>query len=138
MNVKRLAAIDMHGARGTTRRRRIITAEFAAGTIGAVAFGIWQICAVSSLGGQLFGAWMVGAGLNYAPLAAYAIMLRRPGALESELAGTDTGRELRRYGLWQFWAVVPLALVGFTVRDILSSSIPRQRGARLRDGRRLL
>jgi hypothetical protein len=119
MNVRRLAAIDMHGARGTMRRRRIITAEFIGGTIIAVAFGIWQLCAVDSPGGQAFGAWIVGAGLNYAPLAGYAIMLSRPGALEAELEGTDTVREMRRYSLWQFWAVVPLALVGFAVRDLV-------------------
>lgn len=133
MNVRRLAAIDMHGTRGTMLRRRIIAAEFIAGTIGAVAFGTWLICAANSLGGQLFGAWVVGAGLNYAPLAAYAIRLSRPGALEAELAGTDTARELRRYGLWQFWAVVPLALAGFTVRDVLIGSPSRQRGNQARD-----
>jgi hypothetical protein len=133
MNVRRLAAIDMHGTSGTMRRRRVIAAEFIAGTVAAVAFGSWQLCAVASPGGQLFGAWLVGAGLNYAPLAVYAVMLSRPGALEAELAGTDTARELRRYTLWQFWAVVPLALVAFTIRDILTRSLARQRGNQIRD-----
>lgn len=88
MNVRRLTAIDMYGTRGTTRRRRIVMAEF----------------------------------------IAYAIRLSRPGAVEAELADTDTGRELRRYSLLQFWAPVPLALVGFAVRDILTSRIVQQRG----------
>jgi hypothetical protein len=136
MNVRRLAAIDMHGTRGTVRRRRIITAEFIAGTIGAVAFGIWQLCAVASLGGQLFGAWLVGAGLNYAPLAAYAVVLSPPGAIEVELAGIDTGRELRRYGLWQFWAAVPLALVIFAARDVFAGGTSRHGGTRRGTGAR--
>ena len=41
MSVRRLAAIDMYGAQGTTRRRRIILAEFVAGVVALVAFGIW-------------------------------------------------------------------------------------------------
>jgi hypothetical protein len=127
VNVRRFAAIDMYGTRGTTWRRRIITAEFIAGAIGMVAFGIWLACDATSLGGRLFGVWAVGAGLNYAPLAAYAIRLSRPGAVEAELAGTDTGRELRRYSLLVFWIAVPLALVGFAVRDVLTSRVLRQR-----------
>jgi hypothetical protein len=115
MNVRRLAAIDMHGARGATRRRRIILAEFAAGVVVAVAFGIWLAAYASSLGGHLFGIWMIGAGLNYAPLAAYAIALSRPGALSAELAGVDTGRELRRYSVLQLWILVPLSLVVLAV-----------------------
>jgi hypothetical protein len=58
----------------------------------------------------VLGIW-IGAGLNYAPLAAYAIALSRSGALNSELAGVDTGRELRRYSVLQLWIFVPLSLV---------------------------
>jgi hypothetical protein len=111
MNVRRLAAIDMYGARGTTRRRRIILAEFAAGAVVAVAFGIWLTAYASGLGGRVLGIWIIGAGLNYAPLAAYAIALSRPGAHNAELAGVDTGRELRRYSVLQLWIFVPLSLV---------------------------
>lgn len=121
MNVRRLAAIDMYGTRGTMRRRRVITAELILTTIGAVALGIWLTWNAPGLGGRLFGMWAIGVGLNYAPLAAYAITLSRPGAIGAELDGIDTSRELRRYGLLQFWAAVPLALAGLTVRDILTS-----------------
>ena len=110
MNVRRLAAIDMYGARGTTRRRRIILAEFVAGAVGLVVFGSW-LAAYASGAGRVLGIWMIGAGLNYAPLARYAIALSRPGALDAELAGVDTGRELRRYSVLQLWIVVPLSLV---------------------------
>jgi hypothetical protein len=33
------------------------------------------------------------------------------------LAGVDTNRELRRYGVLQLWIFVPLALVAFALRD---------------------
>jgi len=115
VNVRRLAAIDMYGTRGTTRRRRIILAEFVAGVVVAVALGTWLVAEASGLGGRLFGIWMIGAGLNYATLAAYAIALSRSGALSVELAGVDTGRELRRYSVLQLWILVPLSLVVLAV-----------------------
>jgi hypothetical protein len=111
VNVRRLAAIDMYGARGATRRRRVILAEFIAGAVVMVAFGVWLAAFSPGLGGRMLGIWIVGSGLNYAPLAAYAIALSRPGALEAELAGVDTGRELRRYSVLQLWIFVPLSLV---------------------------
>jgi hypothetical protein len=113
VDVRRLAAIDMYGASGTLRRRRIILAEFIAGLAVMVTLGIWLIVGASSPGTRVFGIWLAGAGLNYAPLAAYAMLLRRPGALESELAGVETGRELRRYSVGQLWILVPLSLVAF-------------------------
>ena len=120
VNVRRLAAIDMYGTRGTRRRRRIILMEFTAGVVASVAFGIWLVANASGVSSRLFGIWMIGAGLNYAPLAAYAIALTRPGALDAELADVDTGRELRRYSVLQFWIFVPLSLVAFAARTAVS------------------
>ena len=116
MNVKRLAAIDMYGSRGTVRRRRIIQAEFTAGLAVTVALGIWLAIEASGLGVRIFGIWLIGAGVNYAPLAAYAMLLSRPGALEAELAGVDSGQELRRYSVLQLWILVPLSLVAMTAQ----------------------
>ena len=99
MNVRRLAAIDMYGTQGTGRRRRITLAEFVAGVAVSVAFGTWLVAYAPGSGSRILGIWMIGAGLNYAPLAAYAIGLSRPGALSAELAGVDAGRELRRYSV---------------------------------------
>ena len=62
-------------------------------------------------GGRLLGLWLIGAGLNYAPLAVYANAPSRPGALDAELAGVDTDIEIRRYGVFQVWILVPLSLV---------------------------
>jgi hypothetical protein len=110
-SVRQLAAIDMYGAAGTLRRRRIILAEFIGASVALLALGGWIAAAGAGLGGRLLGIWMIGAGLNYVPLAGHAIMLSRPGALQAELAGVDTARELRRYSIVQLWIVVPLALV---------------------------
>ena len=116
VDVRRLAAIDMHGSSGAMRRRRIILAEFAVGTVGLVALGSWVAAASADLGGRLLGIWMIGAGLNYAPLTGYAVALSRPGALEAELAGVDIGRESRRYGVLQLWILVPLSLAVAALR----------------------
>ncbi|WP_328534487.1 hypothetical protein OG836_10890 [Micromonospora zamorensis] len=126
MNVRRLAAVDMHGTRGTARRRRIILAEFLVGVVAMVALGIWLLASSSSLGSRAIGLWFTGAGLNYAPLSIHAIALTRPGALDAELTGVDVDRELRRYTVLQLWVFVPLALVVFAVRDALA----RRRAAR--------
>lgn len=120
MNVRRLAAIDMYGARGAPRRRRIILAEFIAGAVVMAAVGVWLAAFSSGLGGRVLGWWMAGSGLNYVPLAAYAIALSRSGALDTELAGVDTGRELRRYSVRQFWIFVPLSLVVLAVLSAFS------------------
>jgi hypothetical protein len=111
----------MYGTQGTMRRRRIIVAEFVVGLVVMEAFGAWLLMSSSSLGSRALGVWLIGAGLNYAPLAAHAIGLSRPGALDLELTGVDTGRELRRYGVLQLWVLVPLSLVAFAVRDALPS-----------------
>ncbi|NYH40798.1 hypothetical protein HNR22_000525 [Micromonospora jinlongensis] len=126
MNVRRLAAVDMHGTRGTARRRRIILAEFLVGVVAMVALGIWLLASSSSLGSRAIGLWFTGAGLNYAPLSIHALALMRPGALDAELTGVDIDRERRRYTVLQLWVFVPLALVVFGIRDALA----RRRAAR--------
>jgi hypothetical protein len=115
MNVRRFAAVDMWGRRGTIRRRRIILAEFVIGAACGVALGGWAVTS-QALGGQIFGAWFIGVGLNYVPLAAYAAALSRAGALDAELADVDVGREIRRYTVFQALLLVPLALVVLSLR----------------------
>ena len=75
VNVRRLAAIDMHGTRGTARRKRIVLAEFTAALAATVALGTWLVIGASGLGTRTLGIWLISAGLNYAPLAAFAISL---------------------------------------------------------------
>ncbi|WP_194904192.1 hypothetical protein [Catenulispora rubra] len=117
MDVRRLAAIDIFGTRGTRRRRRIVLTEFIGGAIATAAFGIWLLASSSGFGAQVFALWLLGAGANYVTLTAYAFALSRPGALDTELAGVDTDRELHRYSALQVWIIVPLSLVVFTLRD---------------------
>lgn len=78
----------MYGTRGTTRRRRIVLAEFVAGVVAAAAFGSWLVVGACGLGGHLLGIWMIGVGLNYAPLAAHAIALSRPVALDATMSSS--------------------------------------------------
>lgn len=114
IDARRLAALDMWGSSGTNRRRRLIRAEFFLGTLGCTGLGIYAL--VTGSGWMLaLGAWLVGAGINYIPLAAHAQSLARPGALEAELRDADLPRDLRRAGVQQFWIAVPLAVALFAL-----------------------
>ena len=119
VNVRRLAAIDMYGVSGSARRRRVILAEFIIGVIGMVGFGVWVSTNASDITSRMVGLWLVGAGLNYVPLAVYAVILSQRGALEAELAGADTRSELRRYGVLQLWILVPLSLIAVELQAVI-------------------
>jgi len=116
LDVRRLAALGMHGVTGTRRRRGLIRAEYVAGAVAGAGLGIWVAVAATTVGWQLVGAWVVGISANYAALAWQAALLSRPGALEAELADVDLGRDLRRYSVLQFWIVIPLLLAVLAVR----------------------
>jgi len=109
VNVRRLAAVDMWGTKGSLRRRGIIRLEFWAGAVGCVLLGALTL-ATSAGWGLILGAWLVGVGINYIALVIAAESLSRPGALEAELAGTDLMKEIRRTGVRQFWIAIPLAV----------------------------
>jgi hypothetical protein len=116
MDVRRLAVVDMYGTRGTQRRRRIILAEFVISCLGGIAIGLWLLVAGSNVAFMVFGALIIGIGLNYAPLLVYAIQFSRRGALEAEVADVDVTAELRRYSVWQMWVFLPLAFVVLDVQ----------------------
>jgi hypothetical protein len=109
VNVRRLAALDMWGTAGTRRRRRLIRVEFLAGALGCTGLGL-AVLVTGSGWMTLLGIWLVGAGINYVPLAREAQSLSKPGALEQELDGLDLRRELRSAGVRQFWIAIPLAV----------------------------
>ena len=114
IDVRRLAALDMHGARGTRRRRRLILAEFVLGAVGGAALGIWAL----TWGGGVavvLGVWLLGLAVNYLPLAAHVLALWRPGRLEAELAGVDLRAELRHYTRAQLWVLVPFWVAGLAL-----------------------
>lgn len=43
-----------------------------------MAFGGWLMASACGPGGRILAIWIIGAGLNYAPLTACAIALSRP------------------------------------------------------------
>jgi hypothetical protein len=111
LDVRRLAAVDMWGGRGTRRRRAIILAEFVLGATIGPALGLLLAITGSTLGWRVLGAWIAGACLNYVPLALHAISLFPGRRLEAELSGVDVRGELRYYTGAQLWIAVPLLLV---------------------------
>lgn len=121
VNVRRLAAIDMYGSKGAPRRATIILIEFAIGAGAITLFGLWLATLASGVPGWLLAIWIIGIGTNYVPLVTYAVALKGPGQLSSELSGVDTAREIRRYGLLQLWILIPFSLLLFTLADLRST-----------------
>ncbi|HEY7266275.1 MAG TPA: hypothetical protein VH501_01145 [Solirubrobacterales bacterium] len=123
IDVRRLAAVDMYGAAGSRIRRRVILAEFLLGAVIGSALGLFVLVAT---GGWMavFGAWLLGACLNYVPLSLHALDLSRPGALERELRGVEVRAELRHYTKAQIWLFVPLVLVVLAIAQRRGLSNP--------------
>jgi ABC-type Fe3+-siderophore transport system permease subunit len=110
LDVRRLAALDMHGLAGARMRRRVILAEFVLGAVGCIVIGLLTATRAPGTGWRVIGVWLAGIGVNYVALALHAMSLSRTGALDAELAGVAVGSELRRYTYLQLWIVVPLLL----------------------------
>jgi hypothetical protein len=123
IDVRRLAAVDMYGSAGSRIRRRVILAEFVLGAVVGCALGVYGLVGTDGWT-QFFGAWILGACLNYVPLAAHAVDLSRPGALERELHGVDVRAELRHYTKAQLWLFVPLTLVVLAIAQRRGLSNP--------------
>ena len=107
LDVRRLAAVDMYGRRGGRRRRRLILAGFVLAAIDIPLLGLAIVLAASSAPRVLLGAYLIGVGLNYVPLALHAICLSRASRLDAELAGA----ELRRYTAQQLSIAIPLLVL---------------------------
>jgi hypothetical protein len=114
LDVRRLAALDMHGTRGTRRRRQVILAEFVLGTIGGAALGGWALT-WGGVGGVGVGIWLLGLAANYLPLTAHVLALWRPEALRAELEGADVPGELHHYTRVQGWVLVPFWIAGLAL-----------------------
>lgn len=107
LDVRRLAALDLHGWSGSRRRRRLIMFEFVLAVAVGLGLGVSALVAAGNPGVRVLGVAMVGIGLNYVALTVHALGLSRPGALDAELAGIDLGPQLKRYTLLALWLVVP-------------------------------
>jgi hypothetical protein len=110
MEPRRLAALDMWGTAGGSRRRKVIQAEFVLGAIGCTVLGVAALVTAETTIWFVVGVWLLGAGVNYVPLALYAHALAAPGRLEAEIGDADVRSELRRAGIQQFWIAVPFAV----------------------------
>jgi hypothetical protein len=117
MNVRRFAAIDMHGLADSTSRRRLILSKFILGATLSIVLGAFVFLTADSLFWTVFGLWLIGIGFNYVPLAVYAIGFTPTGALQRELAGVDIPTELQRYAGLQTWVFLPLVLVYLAIRQ---------------------
>jgi hypothetical protein len=111
IDVRRLAAIDMYGRHGSKRRRRLVLAEFVLAAIDIPLLGLAFVLAASSAPRVLLGAYLIGVGLNFVPLALHAISMSRAGRLGTELAGVDVAAELRRYTAKQLFIGIPLLVL---------------------------
>jgi hypothetical protein len=80
LDVRRVAAADMYGTSGSSRRRRAIRAEFLIGAVACIAFGAASL-ALGHGWGRPVGAWLACLGLNYVPLAASARAQERSGVV---------------------------------------------------------
>lgn len=114
-DVRRMAALDLHGMAGRLWRRRLIGAEFVVATAGCLGLGLWLAVFATPAGTRVLGVWLAGVGVNYAALTVQAASLWGRGALAAELTGVDVPAELRRYSVAQFWLVVPLLFAALAV-----------------------
>jgi hypothetical protein len=118
IDVRRLAAVDMHGSAGARWRRWVILAEFVAGVVGIALIAALLLRSGAGVGTTVVAVWLLCVAANYLPLALHALSLIRPGALTAELAGVDVGAELRHYTGAQFWVLVPFVLAVLAIRQI--------------------
>ena len=111
IDVRRLAAIDMYGRHGSKRRRRLVLAEFVLAAIDIPLLGLAIVLAASSAPRVLLGAYLIGVGLNFVPLALHGISMSRASRLGTELADVDVAAELRRYTAKQLFIGIPLLVL---------------------------
>jgi hypothetical protein len=120
LSVRRLAAIDMYGAKGRLLRRRLILLEFVAAVPVCLFLAGLLILEGNSVALRIIGIWIALMGANYVPLAIYAIDFSRGPRLLDELKAVDTRQELRYYSVAQFWVLMPLLFVLLALRESLA------------------
>ena len=111
IEIRKLAAVDLAwlGA-------RIIVPEYVLGVAAPLAFGLVSLAGGLPSGSWfqiVFGLWLLGIGVNYAPLLLYALAIVRAGAVEAE--GRPEIVRARRYGTQQVVILVPLLVVALAI-----------------------
>jgi len=117
-SVRRFAALDMHGLSGSTRRRRLITAEF---ILGTVALGLFAALLLAN-DSLVWGLIVLGVGLNYACLAICAVQLFPAGRLARQVEGVDLRAEARHYAFAQLLLLVPGLILLVFVAEVQNFS----------------
>lgn len=114
-DVRRFAALDLHGANGSVVRRRVVVTEFALSAGLGIGLSAFALGSLSPMG--LLSLCILGIGLNYAALAVHAVALARGGRLARELSGVDVPRALRSATLMQVVLLVPYAVFVLAIRQ---------------------
>lgn len=116
LDVRRLVAVDLHGWKGTRRRRLIVLAEFVGGAVLGLALGLWVELAAGNVGwGLLLGIWLIGVGANYVALTLNALPLLGQAALTNEVGSLDLSQLLKRYRVRSLWLVAPFLVAVLAV-----------------------
>jgi len=107
IQIRKLAAVDL-----AHLGPRLILAEFGLGILGPAALGILSVVRSHSLGGTLFGLYLIALALNYVPLLLHAISLVRGGTAQVEIAAEagDRKRLFQKYRRQSVWLLVPLVV----------------------------
>lgn len=104
INVRKLTALDM-----TFNNRWIILTEFVVGSLGAFALAYLLTL------GVVWSIVLVGIGVNYAPLALYAIGFVYRGDNKEVAASIIHQGQTRRYNIQQAMVLVPFLLAVISV-----------------------
>ena len=113
--IRRLAVIDLHGLRGTPRRRWLVRGEFALTIAVCVFLGV-LFCKHGSMTGWVLGLALLGIGCNYAVLTGWAIALWNPQRLALEFQATCIDADGRFYSIGQWRLVVPFLFLVLAMR----------------------
>jgi hypothetical protein len=107
IDIRRLAAVDI-----AFLGSRFILVEFSMGVFGSLGLGALTLVRTHSLGGTLFGAYLVCIGLNYVPLLVHGIDLVRYGTAKQEIADElpEKHRMFRKYRRQSLLLLVPLVV----------------------------
>lgn len=102
---RKLAAVDI-----VFLGPKIILAEFAIGILGPILLGILTLRKSHSMGGMIFGVYLLLIGINYVPMLIHAISIVKNGMGRDEIAGEleDKQRMFRKYRKQSLYLLVPL------------------------------
>jgi hypothetical protein len=107
IDIRRLAAVDI-----ASLGSRFILVEFSIGAFGSLSLGVLTLVRTHSLGGTVFGAYLLCIGVNYLPLLVHAIDLARHGTARQEIADElpEKHRMFRKYRRQSLLLLVPLVV----------------------------